>query len=368
MYNLVEVKHMEKDKIIQNDIKKIDTNMADSKMQEASTIFYDAFCGSFVIHGLYWASENKNFHRLPDTLETRDNLKALAAHPSGAYLSFRTDSSSISVKVKNQSASYMAHMSACGQCGLDLYVKVNDELVFLSTTKINKAEFQITMVKDMDKSMKEFRLYLPIYVALIELEVGLDSNSRLERSEEKRDKTIIWYGTSISQGGCATRGAMSSSAILERLLKDYEVYNFGFSGNAHLDIEVAHTLAEIKNVEYIIIESESNNTYARTKEKLYDFLKVLKDSNPNALMYVLSHYPNPYELVNSTFHKNQLKQKSLHKRIVKKLNDPKVIYIDGEKVIKEDKYEVTVDGIHQTDLGFMDVAKYFYKIIRKNAH
>lgn len=354
--------------IIQNDIKKIDINMADSKMQNASTIFYDALGDKFTIHGLYWVKENKNYHRLPDTLETRDNLKALAAHPSGAYISFKTDSTSISVRVKNLSASYMAHMSACGQCGLDLYVKGDNEYIFLQTTKINKAEFEITMVKDMDKSMKEFRLYLPIYVALLELSVGIDNTSTIEPLDDKRSQNIIWYGTSISQGGCATRGGMSSSAILERLLKDYEVYNFGFSGNAHLDIEVAKILAEIKNVKYIIIESESNNTYARTKEKLFDFLKVLKDANPDALMYVLSHYPNPYEAVNLAFHKNQLKQKRLHKSIVKRFNDPKVIYIDGEKVIKQDKYEVTVDGIHQTDLGFMDVAKYFNKLIRKNDH
>lgn len=349
-----------------NDIKKIDKNMADSVLEQNETKWIDALSDNFTVHGLYWCKENKNYHRLPDALETRDNLKALASHPSGAYVSFLTNSKSISVRVKNSSASYMAHMSACGQCGLDLYVKVKDEYIFLSTTKVNRAEFEITMVKNLDDGIKEFRLYLPIYVSLLSLEIGFDYNAKIVNPNDLRREAIIWYGTSISQGGCATRGAMSSSAILERLLKKYEVYNFGFSGNAHLDIEVAYTLSKIKNVKYIIIESESNNTYARTKEKLYDFLKVLKDANPNAIMYVLSHYPNPYELVNSDFHKAQFKQKALHKRIVKKLNDEKVIYIDGEKIIKDDKYEVTVDGIHQTDLGFMMVSKYFYKIIRKN--
>lgn len=347
------------------DIKVIDKNMADATLEKKETIWIDALSDNFTIHGLYWVKENKNYHRLPDTLETRSNLLALASHPSGAFVSFITDSQSISVRVTNSSTSYMAHMSACGQCGLDLYAKVDDEYIFLATTKINKAEFEITMVKNLDKKLREFRLYLPIYVSLLKLEIGFDSEAQVINPCDLRRDTIIWYGTSISQGGCATRGGMSSSAILERMLKNYEVYNFGFSGNAHLDIEVSKTLATIKNVRYIIIESESNNTYQRTKEKLFDFIKELKDSNPNVLIFVLSHYPNPYELVNSDFHKAQLKQKALHKRIVKRFNSPNVIYIDGEKVIKDDKYEVTVDGIHQTDLGFLTVSKYFYKKIRK---
>ena len=355
------------EKKIETDIKKIDKNMADSTITIDDKIWLDGFDEKLTIHGLYWANTNKNYHRLLDTLDTRDNLKALAAHPSGAYISFYTDSPSISVRVKNLSAAYMAHMSACGQNGLDLYTLVNNELVFLGTTKVNKAEFELTIIKNMDRSLRYFRLYLPIYNELIKLEIGFEKDSMIKKANDYKNKNIIWYGTSISQGGCATRGAMSQSAILERLLNEYEIYNFGFSGNAHLDIEVAQLLAEIKNVKYIIIESESNNTYLRTKEKLYDFIKVLKDSNPNAIIYVLSHYPNPIELVNSDFHKAQLKQKALHKRIVKKFNSDNIIYIDGEKVIKTDKYEVTVDGIHQTDLGFMDVAKYFYKIIRKKA-
>lgn len=355
------------EKKIVTDIKVIDKNMADVLISEDDKIWVDGFSDIFNIHGLYWAKTNKTYHRLLDTLETRDNLKALAHHPSGAFISFKTDSTSISVRVKNLSAAYMAHMSACGQNGLDLYTKVDDEFVFLGTTKINKAEFELTIVKNMDKILREFRLYLPIYNELINLEIGFDSSAKIESFNDYRKDNIIWYGTSISQGGCATRGGMSQSAILERLLKNYEIYNFGFSGNAHLDTEVALSLTEIDNVKYIIIESESNNTYERTKEKLYNFIKILHDANPNAIIYVLSHYPNPLELVNSSFHKAQIRQKALHKKIVKQFNNKNIIYIDGEKVIKQDKYEVTVDGIHQTDLGFMAVAKYFYKLIRKNA-
>ncbi len=347
------------------DIKTIDKNMADAKITEETFKWLNGLNEPFTVHGLYWKEENNNFHRLRDSLVTRENLKNLSMHPSGAYISFATDSTSIQLKVKNSSAAYMAHMSACGQGGLDLYFKNKDKYTFLTTTKINKAEYEITIIKDMDKKLREFRLYLPLYIALIDLEIGFDTDSVVSKAEPIRNDAIICYGTSISQGGCATRPGMNYSSILERLLKKYEVYNFGFSGNAHLDAEVARDISSIKNIKYIIIESESNNTYDRTKERLENFINILLEKNPDVVIYVLSHYPHPFTNINKEFDISMKKHKILHKVICNKFKD-NVTYIDGEKILKSFNYEETVDNVHLTDLGFYFVAKYFEKIIKKN--
>lgn len=347
------------------DIKTIDKNMADAKITEKTFKWFNGLNEPFTIHGLYWVKENKNFHRLRDTLETREYLKNLSMHPSGAYISFATDSTSIQLRVKNSSAAYMSHMSACGQGGLDLYFLNNDKYTFLTTTKINKAEYEITIIKDMDKKLRTFRLYLPLYIALLDLEIGFDSDSIVESAEPIREEKIICYGTSISQGGCATRPGMNYSSILERLLKKYEVYNFGFSGNAHLDYEVASDIATIDHIKYIIIESESNNTYERTNERLMNFITILLEKNPNAIIYVLSHYPHPFTNINKKLYVEMKKHKILHKVVCNRLSD-NVIYIDGEKILKSFDYEETVDNVHLTDLGFYFVAKYFEKLIKKN--
>ncbi len=346
------------------DIKVIDKNMADAKKNNDTFEWLKGLDKPFTIHGLYWVKENKNFHRLRDSLNTRQYLKDLSAHPSGAYISFATDSTSIQLRVKNSSAAYMAHMSACGQGGLDLYFLNKDSYTFLTTTKINKAEYEITLIKNMDKKMRSFRLYLPLYIALLDLEIGFDCGSTVLECEPIRENKIVCYGTSISQGGCATRPGMNYSSILERLLKKYEVYNFGFSGNAHLDYEVATDLATITNTKYIIIESESNNTCERTKEKLYNFIKILTEGNPNAKVFVLSHFPHPNENINEDFNKNLKKHKAIHKAICKQFDD-NVIYVDGDKILKQFHYEETVDNVHLTDLGFYFVAKYCEKLIKK---
>lgn len=346
------------------DIKVIDKNMADAKKSENVYQWYKGLNEPFTIHGLYWVDENKNYHRLRDSLNTRQNLKDLSSHPSGAYISFATDSTSIQLRVTNSSAAYMAHMSACGQGGLDLYFLNEDSYTFLTTTKINRPTYEITLIKNMDKKMRSFRLYLPLYISLLDLDIGFDSDSQVIKAEPIRENKIICYGTSISQGGCATRPGMNYSSILERLLKDYEVYNFGFSGNAHLDYEVASDLRTIANTKYIIIESESNNTYERTKEKLYNFINILIENNPEVKVIVLSHFPHPNENINEEFSKGLKRHKALHKAICKKFGD-NVIYVDGEKILKPYHYEETVDNVHLTDLGFYFVAKYCEKLIKK---
>lgn len=347
------------------DIKKIDLKMADAQASQDEFFWKKAYEKPFTVHGLYWINENKNYHRLRDTLETRENLKNLASHPSGAFISFRTDSTQIELKVKNASAAYMAHMSACGQGGLDLYVLKDDgNFSFINTTKINKAEYEVAIVKGMDKKLRSFRIYLPLYIELIDLEIGLDIDSILEESEPIRNDKIICYGTSISQGGCATRPGMNYSSILERMLKKYEVYNFGFSGNAHLDYEVAHDLATIDNLKYMIVESESNNTIERTNEKLENFVRIIIDKNPNLKVFIMSHFPNPYENINYKENQKLKKHKALHKKICKNLGE-NVTYIDGEKIMRQFGYDETVDSAHLTDLGFYFWAKYFKNLLEK---
>lgn len=49
---------------------------------------------------------------------------------------------------------------------------------------------------------------------------------------------IVWYGTSIQQGGVASRAGNLYDAIIARRLSR-EVLNFGFAGNGHEDIGVA---------------------------------------------------------------------------------------------------------------------------------
>ena len=58
----------------------------------------------------------------------------------------------------------------------------------------------------------------------------------------RRDKPVLVYGTSIAQGGVASRPGLAWTALLERKL-DRPVINLAFSGNGRLEPEVLDLIA-----------------------------------------------------------------------------------------------------------------------------
>lgn len=345
------------------DVKKIDKKMDDAKLSSVNTKWYSSAFVDYNVHGLYWFKENSSYKRLRDNISISEGVDNLSTHPSGAYLSFKSNTTAISLRVKLANNAYMSHMSACGQCGLDLYFLHKNEYIFLATTKINKAEYEITIVSKLDKSDREYRLYLPLYIKLISLEIGIDSDSYIEKCEEYKDEAIVCYGTSISQGGCATRPGMNYTSILGRMLPNYEVYNLGFSGSAKLEEQIAREIVSMKNVKYLIIEAEANTGSKLLLERFKNFMDIVTKTNI-AKIFVITHYPLNLALVKESEKKELAKAFKIQKEISSCYNN--VVFIDGKKPLKFLNYEETVDGYHLTDLGFYVIAKFFANLIRKN--
>ena len=66
-----------------------------------------------------------------------------------------------------------------------------------------------------------------------------------------REKPIVFYGTSITHGACASRPGMVHTAILGRWL-DMPVVNLGFSGNGRMDQAVGEFLVQVDATAYVI--------------------------------------------------------------------------------------------------------------------
>ena len=317
------------------------------------------------VDGLLYYYQNDDFNRLPKSLSFDEGLTSLAKHTSGAYISFISNSSSIGVKVKLAGKSYMPHFTATGTIGLDLYVLNEDKYVFLGTTKLDEAEFTYTFIRGMTRTNKEFRLYLPIYMQLLELEIIIDANARIKQDPKINKPKIICYGTSITQGGCATRGGMSYSSILGRHLKEYDIYNLGFSGNAHLQSEIATLISEVDNLKILIMEVEANaGAIGVLEDRLENFIKIILSKNPTLKIYLISHYPHSHSLFNPTLKAKMLRHKIFQEEICNKYSK-NMSFIDGEEILKDLEYEETVDLVHLTDLAFYQIAKYFKNIILK---
>ena len=321
-------------------ISEIDKKMVDNNQEEGSNCHWydlnnDYICGSYCLD---------KFSRLKETDFVSQSVNTLKKHTSGLNISFKTNSSFIRIRAVVNGPAYMSHMTAVGTIGFDLYYKHEGKFVFLNTTKVNKSEYEVVFVENMEKTQREFKIYFPLYQGVKEAYVGVEEGCEFEFTKEQREKVVI-YGTSISQGGCATRPGMGYSNILERMTK-YEFINLGFSGSAHLENEMIDILNSIEK-KYLILEVESNNSVDAMYKLLPGFVEKLVCDK----IILISKFPNPMNLVLAAPKLAMEKNKELQNNI------KNVIFIDGEELLKDLSYEETVDGAHLTDLGFFELAK-----------
>lgn len=291
------------------------------------------------------------FYRLRATDYVSDNVRRLNRHPSGVNISFKTNSTRIKINTKLTTKAYMDHMTAIGQIGFDLYYKHQGKYVFLATTNVNAKEYDITIIGDLGNDEKEYRLYFPLYAEVVDAYIGIDSDANIEFIKEAQEKVVI-YGTSISQGGCATRPGMSYTNILDRNT-NYEFINLGFSGSAHLELEMADIINKI-DMKYLILEVEANNTH----QSLVDNLPAFIDRLTCDKIFLISHFPETTNLIKPEYSAVTEANYQFQKQM------DKVVFIDGHALLVELDYDGTVDGVHLTDLGFYTLAKKLLEYIK----
>jgi len=328
---------------------------------EKQIIFYNANSAYFNVHGLPFASKEHPFWRLPDDVFISQTIEFLKQHPSGAYLSFATASPSIRIKASVSSKAYMPHMTATGTLGCDLYIRKQNSWVFLATTKVNEENYDITIVEGLPSKRREYRLYLPLYIALNHLAIGIEENYTIEATEPIKPEKIVFYGTSITQGGCATRPGMNTSSIVGRTV-DYEIINLGFSGSAHLEPEMATVIAQLKDIKLLILEVEANAGDALVlKDRLENFVNIISQTQSHMKVMLISHYP--YALA---AYKAAIKARFVdHYHFQKQLCHQKGWeFVDGEVLLRKLNFEESVDGVHLTDLGFYFLAVALKKRIK----
>ena len=96
--------------------------------------------------------------------------------------------------------------------------------------------------------MREFRLYLLLYKNLQKLELGFSRGAHFHAPMPTvLRQPVVFYGTSITQGGCASTPANDFILIIGRKL-NIETINLGFSGNGNYAPAMAKYIESIKNV------------------------------------------------------------------------------------------------------------------------
>jgi hypothetical protein len=347
--------------------KPLDPNLAQAG-DEDGFLWYDAKL--LPIEGQGWLDTKFDFSRLPGKAEgvVRSAVWNLSLHSSGIVVRFFSNATTIHVSwtlISDQLA--MPHMPATGVSGLDLYVRdSHDHWRWLACPRPAGQSNTLQLVSGIPAIKREYMLYLPLYNGISSLEIGIPKDSTLFAAPERpqnRRKPIVFYGTSITQGCCASRPGMTHPAILGRRF-DRPIINLGFSGNGRMEIEVVKLIREINAAVYVIdclpnIDAEV--VEANTKP----CIEILRKSHPATPILLVEDrsYANSF-LVSANRERNLTSRAALRKiyNQLKSAGDKHLYYLEGENLLGDDN-EGTVDSSHPSDLGFMRQADAFAKVL-----
>lgn len=325
----------------------------------------------FPLYGKVSGATDTRYERLPSELKgvSRDPVWYLGTHSAGLFIRFRSNSTSIHARWESTYNNTMTHMTDTGTKGLDLYALVDGEWRHVCSAQPQGKTSQRTIIANMDPVEREYMLYLSLYDGVSSLEIGVDSGATLDQpavDSPSREKPIVMYGTSLLQGGCANRPGMAYTNIISRRF-DREVINLGFSGNAMLDMEIAHLMASVEDPGVFVLDYAPNAWDYLIDEKGEEFFRVIRDKHPDVPVIFIEDVIFPYTIFDNAICEQVKKKNAAQKRLytkLKKAGEKRIYYICAEGMIGDDG-EATVDGTHFTDLGMMRYVEHVLPTIKK---
>lgn len=321
---------------------------------DGKTVWHD--CKLLTVEGRGWTNTTAYYDRLPAKAEgiVRSAVWNLSHHTAGICVRFMTDSTSIQVRwiLLNKNLA-MPHMPATGVSGVDLYAKNKTGGWYFvgngrPTAISNKTSFNL-------KHVKECMLYLPLYNGVKSVEIGIPKGrtiSKFAESHDEKRRQIVFYGTSITQGGCASRPGLACTAIVGRQL-DVSVVNLGFSGNGRMEPEMADLLAELDPAVYVL-DCLWNMSVEMISERVKPFVRSLRKAHPHTPILLVED-SSVRNLTPTT--KGRI-LRAIYEELTVEEEITNLHFLANQGMLGEDG-EGTVDGCHPNDLGMMRKATVF---------
>ncbi len=348
-------------------IEDIDSNFKLPTLDEPDIEWISAKDPRFSLYGVYFDEADGRYVRLPREVakNVSDGVANLYCHTSGGRLRFTTDSPYVAVKAVVPSHSIMRHMPPLGTTGFTIYL--NDR--FHSSVMPNQNKMTTTpdprsgiqgIVKFSSNVSRDLELYFPLYNGVFELYIGIKQGSTVCARPYGDARRVVFYGSSITQGGCASRPGNDYAAIACRAL-GVDYVNLGFSGNARGEQTMCDYIADLGCDVYVIDYDHNAPSAAHLENTHHPLYKTIREKNPTAPIIFMSR-------PNFTGTPDNIRRREIIKSTYDRaLNDgdTSVYYIDGELLFEGDFRDAcTVDGTHPNDLGFYRMAKAVIPVLK----
>ena len=321
------------------------------------------------VEGQGWlpADLKSRYDRLPAKAEkiVRPPVWSLSNDSAGIAFRLNTDATSIRIRYTvGDKTLALPHMPATGVSGVDLYALDEGVWKWVDVTRPKEPATDYN-IAGLDPGKRTYMGYLPLYNSTVKIEIGVPEGTAFEPVAPRKEKPIVFYGTSITHGASASRPGLCHPTILGRRL-DRPVINLGFSGNGKMEPEVGALLGEIDAAVYVI-DCLPNMTGPEVAERAEPLVRQLREIRPDTPIILVEDR----SFTNSWIFKARRDRHAENRASLIRAFDllvssgvKQLYYIEGENLLGDDT-EGATDGSHPNDLGFMRQADLFEPVLRK---
>lgn len=327
---------------------------------------YDFRESPFRLFGVPRFDDAGEMERVPASvvsqLECADQMKSLARRCPGARLCFRTDSREVAFRIRLESISPDIGMSIYSCQSGNMFVGARPTARYAGL--VNPASYETTLCEGRLKKsaeMEDITLYLPRNEHVKAIEILLDDNAHVEAPTPYRyEKPILFYGSSITEGGCCSKPANCYNALVARWL-DADYYNFGFSGSAHGEIAMADYINTIDKSVLVMDYDHNSPSIEHLRNSHEPFFRRIREHDPLMPIVIMTRpdfdfWPECAErrdIIRATYE---------HARAA---GDENVYFIDGERFFgDEERMACSNDCVHPNDLGMYRMARVVEPVLR----
>jgi hypothetical protein len=325
-------------------------------------------------------SKEKSFTRLSaeelkNIASVSPDVAFLGRHSAGIQLRFKTNSRIVKLRVTNYDNFEMKNMSFMGCSGFDSYARNNENEPFryhssafpLFIDSRKWIGYPVTWYYQKDR---EYIINFPLYNGVFVLEVGIEKGCYLKASNRPNKKKILCYGTSILQGCSCSRPGINIANQVSRHF-DQEVYNFGFSGAANLEKEVAEIIAKQDDLELLTIDCEANAGIGPLLvERLETFIQTIFEKQPKLPIILYNRDYSHHDEMSVRWPKIREYNTKHMQELQKKYSalGYEIYFFDKWGLFQD--IEMTIEGLHPTDVGMNAISKFYIDTITqiKNKH
>ena len=308
----------------------------------------------------YWRISEEIIKEMPQ-------YERLGKRCVGGRVRFCTDSPSITIKMTLVSVTPDICVPLSGASGADVYLgkgKGARFIGYISPLVYSEQEFTVEKTFYKGTEMELVTINLPRNDHLLGLEVGIEDEAQIKEAPEYTvKKPIVFYGSSITEGGCALRVGNAYTSLVSRWL-DADYYNFGFSGSARGEEVFADYIGNMGEISAFVYDYDHNAHTPEHLEATHEkFFKIIRKAYPNVPMLFMTKpdvdwYPEDAKERREIIYRTYMNAKGA--------GDEKVWFLDGGTFFGEEgRSECTVDGTHPTDLGFTKMAQSVYPVLKE---